>query len=105
MNRARSFRSAMTANAAWKGEFLEEGAQSVNVFAFVRINLGVCAFQIDRPQHAGCAVPWTSKEHCVEIILLDQAVQVNVSKAQVGTGTPVSEQPVLDVLRLQGLPQ
>ena len=47
----------------------------------------------------------TGQEDGVEVVLVDQAIEVNVGEAQAGTGAPVTQQPLLDVLRLQRLAQ
>ena len=48
---------------------------------------------------------WSGEEDHVQVIFLDQPVEVNVGKRQTGTCSPVSEKPVLDVLRLEGFLQ
>ena len=48
MNRARRFRSAVTADAARERELLEELPQSGCIFALVGVDLGVGALQVDR---------------------------------------------------------
>src|SRR5579863_6144141 len=48
VDRSRSFRSAMTADAPWKGKLPKEFAQSVRILTLLWIHLGVCAFEIAR---------------------------------------------------------
>ena len=55
------------------------------VFALVRVYLGIGAFQIDWAQNARRAMPGTSQEDRVKIVLLDEAVEMNISEAQTRT--------------------
>jgi hypothetical protein len=52
----------MAADPAWKGELLEELAQSTLILAFVRIDLGVCPFAITSPQYAGVPCPGPARK-------------------------------------------
>src|SRR4029453_18675953 len=91
-------RRAVTADAAWEGEFLKEGAHALLVLALIRIDLRVGALQIGRPQYARRAMTRTGQEDGVQIVLGDQAVEVNVGEAQAGTRAPVPQQAQLHVL-------
>ena len=105
MNGPRRFRRAVAADAAGEGELLEELAHPVNVFALVRIDLGIGAFEIDRRQDAGRAVPGARQEYCIEVVLVDQAIEVDIGEAQSRTGAPMAQEANLDVFRLQRLTQ
>ena len=105
MNRARRFRRAVAPNASGKRELLEEFPQAFFVFALVRVHLGVAAFQIDGSKNSRGAMPRPGQKDHVLIVLLDLAHQVNVGECQAGTRTPMPQEAVLDVFRLQGLPQ
>ena len=102
---ARGLRRAVAADAAGEGEFLEEGAHALLVLALIRIDLRVGALQIGRRQHARRAVARAGQEDDVQIVLGDQAVEVNVGEAQAGTRAPVPQQAQLHVLWLQRLTQ
>src|SRR3974390_86867 len=56
MNRTRSFRRAMTANAAGEGKLLEELAHPGFILAFVWVNLRIGTLEISRREHAWSAV-------------------------------------------------
>src|SRR5262249_25561017 len=99
------FRGAMTADTTGKGELLEERVHPIDVFTLRGINFGVGAFQIHRSQHARGAMPWSSQENRVEVVLLNKTVQMDVSEAQTRTGAPVAEQSILDLLSLQRFTQ
>ncbi len=56
MDGARGFRCDMRADMTGEGELLEELLQALGVLALVRIDLGVGALEIDRPEYARRAV-------------------------------------------------
>ena len=99
------FRRAVAADAAGKGKLLEERSIPCFVLAAIRVDLGVRPFQIARPQHARSAVSRPGHEDDVQIVALDCSAQMDVGERQARTGSPMAEQPVLDVLRLQRLLQ
>jgi hypothetical protein len=94
---------AMAADAAGKREFLEEQAQAFFVLGFVRVHLRVRPFEIDRRQDARRAVAGTGEKDRVEVVLVDQAIEVDVSEAQAGARSPVAQKALLDVLGFQRL--
>src|SRR5215470_1848753 len=103
MNRAGCFRRAVAAYPARKGKLLEKPPQAFFVLAFVCVNFGVGTLQIDGSQNTRGAVPRSGQKNHVQVILFDEAIQVDVSKSQTGTCTPVSQKPIFDVLYLQRL--
>ena len=105
MDRSRRFGRAVTADAAWKRELLEELPQAFAVFALVGVDLGVGALEVHRSQDAGRAVSRSGEKDRVEVVLPDQAIHVHVGEAEAGARAPVAEQPALDVLRPQGFAQ
>ena len=100
---ARGLRGAVAADAAGEGELLEEALQAGEVLGFVRVDLGVNAFEIAVRKSGGRAVAGTGDIDHVEVVLLDQPVEVDPGEGLAGVGAPVAEQAVLDVLRLQRL--
>src|SRR5215469_2452150 len=62
MDRARGFRSAVTADPTWKRELLEELLQAGQILALVGVDLRVGALQIRRAEDARGTVPRTSQE-------------------------------------------
>ena len=83
-----------------KEKSLKNVAHSFFVFALAWVNFGIGTFQIDRTKHAGCAVAGSGHEDGVEVVLLDKSIEMNISEAQTGTGAPVAEQSIFDVLWL-----
>src|SRR5579864_8307607 len=100
-----SFRRAVTADAARKRELLEKLAEPSFVLTLFRIDLGVSPFEITGPENARRSMPRPGHEDHVQVQLFDQPVQMNVHERQTRARSPMSEQPVLDVLRLQRLLQ
>src|SRR4029450_11172822 len=94
-------RRAVTTDAAGEGEFLEEGAHTFFVLALIRIDLRIGALQIGRRQYTRRAVARAGQENDVQIVLGDQAVEVNIGKAQAGTRAHVPQQAQFHVLWLQ----
>ena len=86
---------------AGEGELLEEATHAFGVFAFVGIDFGVGAFQVDWPEDAGCAVTGPRHKDHVEVVFVDQAVAVQVGEAEGWGGTPVPQQAMFDVGGLQ----
>jgi hypothetical protein len=103
VNRAWRFRCDMAADVTGERELLEELPHPLKVFALVRIDLGVGAFEIGRSQHARRAMPGTRNEDDVQIMFDDQAVEMHPDEGQRGACTPVSEQPVLHMVHAQRL--
>ncbi len=105
VNGAGRFRRDVAADMAGKGKLLEELLHPLDVRALVRVDLGVRAFEVSRSEHAGRSVARARHEEDVEIVSDDQSVQVHPDKRECRTGAPVSEQPMLDVVRLQRFAQ
>ncbi len=85
------FRGAVAADAARKRELPKERAHPINVLALVGVNLGICTLKVDGTKHARCTVAGAGQEDGVQVIFLDQAVEVNISEAQTGTGAPMTQ--------------
>src|SRR5262245_46659593 len=68
MDRSRRLRRDVRPDRAGERELLEELLHSFFVFALVRIDLGVGAFEIGRTEHTRRAVTRTSDEDYVEIV-------------------------------------
>src|ERR1019366_459031 len=93
----------MTGDAAGEGELLEQPLHPSFVLRDVWVELAVGAYQVSVGHHGGAAVARAGDEDGVQVILLDDAVQVDVEEVQSGGGAPVAEQPGLHVVQLQGL--
>src|SRR5262249_8928449 len=101
MHRAGGFRSAVAPDAAWERKIPEERTHSLCIFALAWVNLGIGTLQVDWAQHARSAMSGSSEEDGVEVVFLNKAIEMNIGKAQTRTRAPVSQQSLLDVLRLQ----
>ena len=102
---ARRLGRAVAADAAREREFLEELAHPLLVLALVRIDLRVGALEIDRRQHPRRAMAGPGEEDGVEAVLVDQSIEMNVDEAQARARPPVTQEALLDVLRLQRRPE
>ena len=77
--------------------------QSRLIASDVRIKFGVGPFEIRLGDHARGSVARSGDEHCVQVVLLDRAVQVDVDEVQARCRTPMAQKPRLDMLRLERL--
>ena len=67
MNGSRSLRRYVRTDVAGERKLLEEPPQTVEVFALVRIDLGVRALEVCRAEDSGRAVTWAGHEDDVEV--------------------------------------
>jgi hypothetical protein len=105
VDRSRRLRRAVAADPSGERELLEELEHPLGVLALVRIDLRVGALQIDRSEDAGSSVAGAGQEDRVEVVLVDQPVEMGPDEAQSRARAPVSQEALLDVLRLQRLAQ
>jgi hypothetical protein len=101
VNTSRSFRSRVTADASRERELLEEALQALSILRLVRVDFGVDSFEVGVGNDARGTVARTGDEEGIEIVLLDQAVHVDVGEGLARVRTPMSEKPRLDVLSLE----
>ena len=105
VNRTRRLRRAVRADSSGKRELPEEFEHARFVAALVRINLRVVAFEIAVGERGGRTVTGAGDVDDIQVVLLDEAVQVDPNEGLAGIGSPVAEQPILDVLWLQRFAQ
>ena len=103
MDGARRFRRDVAANMTGKRKLLEELLHAFRIFALVRIDLGVGAFEICRPQHPGRAMARPGHENHIEVVFDDHPVEMHPNEGQRRARAPVAEQPVFHIFSLQGL--
>src|SRR5215813_10136422 len=103
MDGARRFRGNVTRDATRKGELLEQPLHTFLVLGDERIHLTVGAFEVGVGDYARGPVPRPRDEQYVEILLLNNAVEMDVDHIQAGRCPPMAEQTGLDVLALQRL--
>src|ERR1017187_4662395 len=94
-------RPAVAWHAARSRELAEYEPQAVFIVRDLRVDLGVCAFKIGAGIERRASVSGTRNINDVRIVLFDQPVQMNVDKVLSGRGSPVTEQPWLDLLCLE----
>src|SRR3984957_20260158 len=105
MDRPRRLRRAVASDPTWKRKLLEELLQSSNIFSLVRIHLRIDALKIAVRQRRRGPMSRPGDINQIQIVLLDQTVQMHPHKRLSGVRTPMSQQSVFDLLRLQRLPQ
>ena len=105
VDRPRRLGRDVARNAARRRELTEEAPHARGVRRDVRIDLGIRPFQVDVRDNRGATVSRSGQVDDVGISVLDQAVQVHIDKTEARRGSPVSQQPGLDVFRPQRLAQ
>jgi hypothetical protein len=105
VDRAGRFGGRVAGNPARKGKLREQPLHPRFVLRNVRVNLAVGSFQIGVGDDPRGAVARPGDVDRVEIMLFDGAVEMNVDEVQSGRGSPVPQQPRLDVFVPQGLLQ
>src|SRR5579884_2490178 len=93
----------MASDTARKRELPEKLTQAGGVFALFGVDLRVNALEICGAEHAWRAMAWSGQEDRVQVVLPDQPVQMNPGECKPRACAPVSEEPVLDVLRTERL--
>ena len=95
----------MTRYTAGKRKLPEQLLEAGEVPADIGVDFAVGALQIGIGDHRRSAMSGTADEDGVKVSRTDHAVQVRVQEVQPGSGSPVPEQPRLDVLDLERLAQ
>src|SRR5271168_3111510 len=90
-------------NPAGKRKLPEELEQTSFVASLVGIDLGIVAFKVTVGQRGRRAVTRARDVHHIQVIFLDQTVQVNPNQRLSRIRPPMTKEPMLDVLRPQGL--
>src|SRR5262245_37682825 len=103
MDGARRFGGHVTRDTTRKGELLEQPLHAFLVLRDERIHFTVGAFEVGVGDYARGPVPRTRDEQDVEVLLLNNAVEMDVDQVQAGCYPPVAEQTGFDVLALQRL--
>src|SRR5215471_16787404 len=81
----------------------EQALHALFVARDVRINLTVGSLEIGVRDQAGPAMPRAGNVDHVEVVLLDHPVQVNVDEIETGCGSPMTQEPRLDVILCEWL--
>src|ERR1051326_6687964 len=103
MNRAGRFGRDMAGNSAGERELFEQPFHPFFVWRDARINVAVRALQISVRHQPRPAVPWPGDVDDFQVLLLDDAVQVDVDEVQARRRSPVSQQARLDMLQRERL--
>ena len=90
-------------DSAGEGELAEEFFHSGFVLRDGGVELGVGAFEVGVGDEAGTAVAGAGDVDHVEVVLLDDAIEVDVDEILAGGGAPVAEEAFFDILEFEGL--
>ena len=93
------FRRGVAPDPAGKGELLEEALHPGEVFALVRVNLGIRALEIRLGEDCRRPMPGATDIDGVQIILVDQPIEVDIGKGLAGVRAPMTKQSRLYVLQ------
>src|SRR6516165_2518717 len=99
------FRRGVAPDPAGKGELLEETLHPGEVFALVRIDLGIAAFEVRLRQDRRRPVPGATDVDGIQIVLVYQPVEMDVGKGLASIRPPMAQQPRLYMLQGQRLSQ
>ncbi len=105
VDRARRRHGHVAGDAAGCGELAEEPPHPLGVAGDVRVGLGVGPLEVAGGDERGAPVAGTGEVEHLLPGLADQPRRVRVDERQPRAGPPVAEQPRLDVLGGQRLPQ
>ncbi len=95
----------MARNAAGKRELAKQLLKAIGIAADIGIDFAVSALKVGIRDHARPAVAGAAHIDDVEIACADGAIKMGIDEIESGRGTPMSEQPRLDVFRSQRLAQ
>ena len=105
VDRAGRFGGAVAADVAREGELPQEAAHADGVLGFVGIDLAVGAVQVGGGQYPRRAMARPREVDHAQVVGPDHPVGMGPDEGLARAGAPVAQQPVLDVLRPQRLPQ
>src|SRR5690242_15997647 len=95
----------MRRDAIGPGELAEETLQSVKVALDIGIDLGISALEIRVGDDARRAVAWTDNQHHVDVLVTNDAVEMEVNEIEPRSGAEVAEESRLDVIAGEGPPE
>ncbi len=98
-------RRGVAGDPAGEGELAEQPLHPGRVLADVRVELAVGALEVRVGHDARPAVTRPGHVDHVEVVVADQPVGVRVDQVESWRGPPVAQQPRLDVLGPQRLPE
>src|SRR5215470_8954067 len=101
IDRARRLGRHVARNTARKRELSEQPFHPLLVLRYVRVDLAVRALEVGVRHQTWAAVAWPGDKDHVEVVLLDDAIEMDVDEVEPRSRAPVPEQPWLDVLEPQ----
>src|SRR5579885_2246747 len=105
MNGAGDAGIEMAGKAAGPGETPDKLFQSLIVKGQFRIEMGNRPLQVEVGQVGRRTMPWSRDQKHIQLVASDEMVEVRIHQVDAGTGSPVAQQAILDIFRLERLPQ
>src|SRR5579875_2232359 len=97
MHRTRRLRCHVAGNSPGKRELGKEAFHAFSIAGNVRVNLAIRALKISVRNQPRATMAGAGYVDHVQVVLFDQAVQVNVNEIQARRGSPVAEKAGLYV--------
>src|SRR5581483_7229827 len=69
------------------------------ILRHLRINLGVCSFQVDIRQQRRASMPWSCQIDHIYVVILDQPIQMDINETEPRRCSPMSKESRLDMFR------
>ena len=86
---ARGLGRRVARNSSGEGELFEQSLYALFILRDVRIKLAVAALQVRIRNHSGAAVAGTSNVNDIQVVVLNQAIEMDVDEVQTGCRPPV----------------
>src|SRR5262249_43386582 len=96
VDRTRTFGRDMAGNSSGEGKLFEQALQPAFVSADMRIDLRIRPLEISIGHQCRTAMARSADIYHIEIILPDDAVEMDIDEVLTGRSTPVPKQQVLD---------
>src|ERR1700687_789061 len=93
----------VAADPARETKLFEKTLHPGDIFALVRVNLGVGSFEVRIRKDGGRSVSRPRDVDCVEVVLIDEAIEVYVAEALTSVRAPVAQQSRFDLPNIQRL--
>src|SRR6516164_7846216 len=103
VDRAGRLRRDMARYATRERKLREKTLHTLFIARNVRIHLAISSFQVGVRDQCRAAVSGTGHVDHVQVLLANEAVQMDIEEVQTGSGTPVTEQARLYVFLRQRL--
>src|ERR1700679_1188325 len=97
VNGARRLGRGMAWNAVRPGELAEQPLNAVGAALYVRVALGIGAFEIGICHEPRPTMPGSRDQNHIEVLPSNDAIEMDIDEIETGRRTPMTEKPRLDV--------